>query len=86
MDKKAIDLNMINNVDLWSAYPVLPLVRRLQNQPLECGFIVASSDPIIYKGNIFGLKNGLLGPQLLEFESVKYPSFEEILDDGWEVD
>lgn len=83
-----------NGID-WACYPFLPLKRWVDGKS-ENGFMIGNrqinfailghNNPTIYFGNMFGLKDGPLIPQVQAFPRKEYSSVDALLDDGWEVD
>ncbi len=74
------DLDLIHHPDKWSNWPFLPLKRTVAN-PAEprIGLLAQGLGPTVIFGNIFM-------PVKAETPRKTYPSFQAILDDGWEVD
>lgn len=80
------DVDFLNNSCDWPhvVCPVKSRTRKNRGLPL-CGFILPN-EPIVYIKNLFDLQSGLLAPQLVDAETYKYNSFDEMVIDGWMVD
>lgn len=86
-------LELIFNQDQWYHELFLPFTRYANNKK-EYGFLVGNSQinfevlghrkPTLYIGNMFDLKD--LFSQLHQMKKMSYESFEDMLEDGWEVD
>lgn len=72
------DIEMIYNPHLWPAYPILPMVRRVQGQLPECAIIIAGGGTKLYHTNMY-----MEGKDEV---ITAFDSFEAILDAGWEID
>ncbi len=75
-------LAFIRDPDRWPCHPVLPVVNRLYKP----GIVLAGDAPVVYEVNMYGLKTGLLAPQLARVPTHTYTSYEEMLEDGWRID
>lgn len=73
------DLYMLQHPELW-IQPVLPLVKRKQ---FKAAILIPGKGPTLYLGNMFSLTSL---DDALALPKVEYASFEDILNDGWEVD
>lgn len=87
------NINDMKNPGCWPHYPVLPIKRRENSskgrEKLEAAFLLATGEPIVYLLNMWSI--GELGCKNLKdvqekVKSIKYSSFEAMIDDEWEVD
>lgn len=79
------DLIMLNTPSEWPSV-VLPLTKAMPDYgPPNVGLVVACRHTV-YHVNMFALADGALDPQLERAEKSVYASYEDMLDDGWEVD
>jgi len=77
-------VEMMKNPDWWPAYPVLPLKRGHLGSKLEVGFMVDEKgfEYTVFKGSIFEIRDNFD----TSASKTQYNSYEEIVQDGWEVD
>jgi hypothetical protein len=84
VSEKEEHVKMMQYPDKWPRWPILPMVRKTNADPLgNPGFIVdGDTDKFtVYKANIFMIPK--------DFETIPreiYLNFEEIFDAGWRVD
>lgn len=84
------DLDMMKNPDTWWRWPILPMkkIEKEEDRP-KLGFMLATGRPIVYTRNMYDLKD--IGVKTVKeimekAPNKEYTGFEEILDDGWQVD
>ncbi len=77
-------LKMLYNTDSWNNWPVLPVKRRQEGKMPECGTVLDSVPNEVYRNSVFlvTMFEQITG----ETPRMDYLNFEEMLDDGWEVD
>jgi len=84
MDER--DLTFVQTPRNWPRWPICRLVNRMQSVPrigvlIERG--VMGPEPIVYLVNM----NDLMGEvDLNKLDKMEFDSFEDLLEDGWEVD
>ncbi len=81
-NEKQAHLKLMRNPSLWARWPLLPLKKRKEGSLSETGYLIETTAEhcyTVFLGNIFS-------PSPSTDPTVKYVSFEAILDDGWEVD
>src|ERR1700730_2190329 len=89
---RARNLLMFTRPDLWTAWPFLPLVKRLPGQPEEYGVLfdaMGSHDLPGYSATVFLTNLFLMPRQLNEFLALLKEVFDtrdEMADAGWCVD
>ena len=79
------DLEMMQESAAWPAFPLLPL-KRYQNKPSdpELGILWQGCGPTVYRCSMFYLpKTPEESAALL---TIKYESFEALVNDGWVID
>lgn len=78
------DLKMLHDRERWPAYPILPVVHRVEGSKM--GVVTCMDLTKIYLCNMFDLQPGrTLGVQLKEFPSQTYDSPEALIAE-WRVD
>lgn len=87
-DGREQELEMMRDPLRWPHRNMLPLVKRYRDVPgkfpdtafLYCSPMTTTVEPVLYMENMWGeLKDK-------DIPYKQYPSFEAIIDDGWEVD
>ena len=83
-------LKFIRTPDDWPAWPVLPMRKYSKGEAAgrfpEVGFIWADDEaPCVRLGNLYELANQKQ-LNVIDVPTKSYSSFEEMLEDGWEVD
>jgi hypothetical protein len=92
MSVRARNLLFFGRPDLWVAWPFLPLVKRLSDQPTEYGVLfdaLGSADLPGFSATVFITNLFLMPRQLNEFLALPKEVFdtrEELADAGWGVD
>jgi hypothetical protein len=84
-DEVAESLAMMQEPNRWPKWPVLPVKRRHDKGGPECGLMIEGR-PTVYIANMFTLTPGALMPQLETTQSFGYPSYNDLVNDGWIVD
>lgn len=76
-ERRAMDLRYITNPSDWSAWPYCPLKRK-KDSGWEGGYLMPSSGPVVFIGNIFNAQ--------VTDDKIEYANFGAIIEDGWQVD
>lgn len=88
--EKEEDLKLMKDSTYWAIWPILPVKKIPNNGEMpEFGFLLATGKPVVYLKNMFDLQD--LGIKTIKeitekVEGKEYPSFEDIINDGWIVD
>lgn len=83
------DLEFISNPDSWPNIAILPIVNRKKPVGMfpKSGFLVEGEGSKIYLKNMFDINRLIpLWEQLIGVDVDEYKTYEEMLEDGWEVD
>jgi len=86
---KEDDLHLLQDHDAWANYPLLPVKRFLADQPLpECAVMAAGWPGHEHEVFLVGLYSieGKIIDALKRAQSIKYTSYQAVMDDGWMVD
>lgn len=72
------DKNYIRDHANWLVWPFCPLTRRRSDGSKQLAYMLAGEPNSVYFGNF-------LAPKITDLR-VTYPSLDELIADGWEVD
>jgi nucleoside 2-deoxyribosyltransferase len=88
--EKEEDLKLMKDHTSWAIWSMLPVKKMPDNGEMpECGFLLATGKPIVYLRNMYDLQDmGITTiKEIMEkIDGKDYPSFEDIVNDGWIVD
>lgn len=79
-------LKMMTDPKIWANYPALSIMKK--GEMTEHGILLADRRPIVYLENGYrldGHKGKIVKFVQKHMKPITYPTFEAILDDGWEV-
>lgn len=85
--RRVEDLAMLKKPAQWPMWPMLPLKRRSKiiGELPDSGVLLDLRNAIrVYLENIYSLKTS--DKTIAETPFKEYTSFDELLDDGWEID
>jgi hypothetical protein len=83
-------IKLMKDPKSWAMYPMLPVKKISDNHKMpEFGFLLATGKSIVFLKNVFDLDD--LGIRTVKdiiekVDKEEYPSFEDIVKDGWIVD
>lgn len=84
-ERQKESLAFLQNQEEWP-HVILPMVKRGQGWP-EAAFMLPEGKPKLYKKNMWELSPDIhLEKQLENVPVIEFASFEELVNDGWEVD
>lgn len=86
---KRDDLSFVKDPDQWPSWPLCPLIKR-KDGTTTVGVLVSDEEtvthgkPTVYLCNMWDFPK--TAEEWSKVPSVKYESFAEMLQDGWQVD
>lgn len=83
-EEKAEHVALMKDAEEWSWYPLCP-VKRYSDGKMQAA-VITPGKPIVYLKNLFSIEGDDLAHALKDVPTVAYPTFEAMVEDGWEVD